>query len=49
MLLRDSKFKGDATNAQVLSMAKGALGKDEEGYRAEFVQLVKSAGLLAER
>ncbi|RDV12009.1 DUF3520 domain-containing protein [Pontibacter diazotrophicus] len=48
MLLRDSEFKGTATYAQVLSLAEGAQGTDSEGYRAEFIRLVKSRSLLSD-
>ncbi len=41
MLLRDSEHKGDATAASVLSLARGAAGEDEDGYRAEFIGLVE--------
>lgn len=46
MILRDSKFKGDADYKSVLAMAKQAKGKDDEGYRAEFIRLVEMAQLL---
>ena len=46
MLLRESKFKGDSTFDGVIEMAKGSMGKDDFGYRAEFVQLVEKAKLL---
>ncbi len=46
MLLRDSKFKGNASYDLVTSLAKSSLGKDEGGYRAEFLGLVKAAQLL---
>ncbi|QMU30834.1 vWA domain-containing protein [Adhaeribacter radiodurans] len=46
MLLRDSEHKGQATYANVLSLAEGAKGQDPEGYRAEFVRLVKTTQLL---
>ncbi|KQS26978.1 von Willebrand factor type A domain-containing protein [Dyadobacter sp. Leaf189] len=46
LLLRDSEFKGEATYGDVISKAQNALGKDNEGYRAEFVQLVKTARSL---
>ena len=46
MLLRNSEYKGKATYSQVLSLAESAKGDDEEGYRAEFIQLVKKAQLL---
>ncbi|MCH8873795.1 DUF3520 domain-containing protein [candidate division KSB1 bacterium] len=47
MLLRDSEFKGQASYENVLSLANSAKGSDPEGYRSEFVQLVKKASLLA--
>lgn len=46
MLLRDSKFKGNADFKSVLALAKASKGKDEEGYRAEFIRLVEMAELL---
>ncbi|GGG26392.1 vWA domain-containing protein [Pontibacter amylolyticus] len=48
MLLRDSEHKGDASFPMVLELAKNARGKDEEGYRIEFVNLVKSMGLVSD-
>ncbi|HRX93359.1 MAG TPA: DUF3520 domain-containing protein, partial [Chitinophagaceae bacterium] len=47
MLLRKSEFKADASYDNVLFLAKKAKGEDEEGYRAEFIKMVKSAGWLA--
>ena len=47
MLLRDSEFKSEASYDNVLKLANEAKGDDLEGYRAEFVQLVKKASLLA--
>ena len=47
MLLRDSEFKSEASYDNVLKLANEAKGDDSEGYRAEFVQLVKKASLLA--
>lgn len=49
MLLRDSEFKGNADYARVLQMAAGAQGTDEEGYRAEFVKMVRSVSLIAQK
>lgn len=46
LLLRNSEFKGNASYRNVIQHAKNALGKDEEGYRSEFVKLVKTAELL---
>ena len=43
MLLRNSPHKGQANWNLVLELAKGGLGRDKEGYRAEFVELVKDA------
>ncbi|HOP30571.1 MAG TPA: DUF3520 domain-containing protein, partial [Spirochaetota bacterium] len=47
MLLRDSKFKNDLTAKEVMRIAKSAKGKDEEGYRAEFITLVEKFELLS--
>ncbi len=47
LLLRQSEYKRDANYEQVIRMAQAAKGKDTEGYRAEFINLVKSAALLA--
>jgi Ca-activated chloride channel homolog len=49
LLLRQSEFKGNASYSAVASRAKAALGKDEEGYRAEFVRLAKLAQTLDSR
>ncbi|MCU0443473.1 MAG: von Willebrand factor type A domain-containing protein [Microscillaceae bacterium] len=42
MLLRDSKFKGNLNYEKVVDLAQNAKGKDEEGYRAEFIRLVRT-------
>ena len=41
MLLRNSEHKGSATGADVLALARGTDDRDDEGYRAEFIGLVK--------
>jgi len=41
--LRDSRYRGTATTAEVISLASGARGSDPDGYRAEFIRLVQSA------
>lgn len=46
LLLRNSEYKGQATYDQVLTMANKAKGDDPEGYRAEFIQLVKKAMII---
>jgi len=48
MLLRDSEFKSGASYDNVLELARKAKGLDEEGYRSEFIKLVKEAQLLAQ-
>ncbi len=47
MLLRDSEFKGESNYTDVLALAQKSKGDDENGYRAEFIQLVKKAALLS--
>ncbi|QSE97821.1 vWA domain-containing protein [Fulvivirga lutea] len=47
MQLRDSDFKGDLNYLDIMNLAKSARGKDEEGYRAEFIRMVESCKLLA--
>jgi Ca-activated chloride channel homolog len=56
LLLRNSQFKQSSNFNQVIALAKSAKGKDEQGYRAEFIRLAestrdmaKSNALVAER
>lgn len=46
-LLRDSDFKEQSDYDNLISRAKGARGKDEHGYRAEFIRMAESAKLLS--
>jgi len=46
LILRDSKYKEDASIDQIISLAQGGRGNDSEGYRGEFVKLVKTAETL---
>jgi Ca-activated chloride channel homolog len=46
LLLRDSEHRGGASFDQVLSLARGARGDDENGYRGEFIGLVEAAKTL---
>jgi Ca-activated chloride channel family protein len=46
MLLRDSKFKGDASYDEVRQLAMKSLGRDEEGYRADFLSMIAAASRL---
>jgi Ca-activated chloride channel family protein len=47
MLLRDSKYKADATYNEVLALARASTGTDQQGYRSEFIQLVETARTLS--
>ncbi len=46
-LLRDSEYKGMANFDRVLTLAKQSQGRDEFGYRGEFIQLVRLTQTLA--
>ena len=43
MLLRDSRYIGNGNFELTRNLARGALGADAHGYRAEFVRLVEMA------
>jgi len=43
MILRNSEFKGNSTFEKAIELARSARGRDDEGYRAEFVRLMESA------
>jgi Ca-activated chloride channel family protein len=43
MLLRDSKFKGDATYDEARQLASKSLGRDYEGYRRDFLSMIGAA------
>lgn len=47
MLLRDSKYKGDARYRDMAGLARAAAGADAQGYRNEFIQLVERAQTLS--
>jgi Ca-activated chloride channel family protein len=49
MLLRESEYVKGYTYDQVIQMAQSAKGEDKEGYRSEFINMVKSFGLVAKR
>jgi Ca-activated chloride channel family protein len=42
-LLRGGRYTGSMSYDDVLAIASGARGRDEFGYRAEFIQLVRAA------
>ncbi len=43
MLLRDSKFKSNATWESAIKMANSSVGLDVDGYRAEMIELMQHA------
>lgn len=47
-LLRGSNYAGDFTYDKVIELAQANKGKDEFGYRTEFVQLVRKAKIAKE-
>lgn len=47
MLLRESEFKGNSSYNNILHIATDAIGNDTEGYRKEFVTLVRKAASLS--
>ena len=49
MLLRNSEFKGQSSYLQALTLARGARGTDEQGYRAEFIKLLEVSQILDSR
>jgi Ca-activated chloride channel family protein len=46
LLLHASEFRGSASWDSLIQRARDSLGPDEEGYRAEFVRLAKTAAGL---
>ncbi len=49
MILRDSEYIDTDSYVQVMQLANEAKGKDEFGYRAEFIRLIESAELLSRK
>ena len=49
MLLRNSEFKGQSSYLQALTLARGARGLDEQGYRAEFIKMLEVSQILDSR
>ena len=41
MLLRNSEYKGTSNVSHVLQLARAHQGEDRDGYRGEFIQLVR--------
>lgn len=49
LLIKDSEFKQNAKFDQAIALAKKGKGIDDNGYRAEFIQLVENAKLLTKK
>ena len=49
MLLRDSEYIKNFNYDAVVQMAQNSKGEDKEGYRIEFINMVKSFGSVASR
>ncbi|HEY8935874.1 MAG TPA: von Willebrand factor type A domain-containing protein [Cyclobacteriaceae bacterium] len=49
MLLRESEYVKDFSYEQVAQLAQSAKGEDKEGYRIEFINMVKSFGIVARK
>ena len=47
MLLRDSQYAADLEHKDIIDMAQKARGWDAEGYRSEFISIVKSHEVLS--
>jgi Ca-activated chloride channel family protein len=43
MILRESEYAGESTLEDVITLAKASRGEDDEGYRSEFLKLVRLA------
>lgn len=49
MLLQNSQFKGNSSFASIRKIVEAALGKDEEGYRKEFLLLIDETQRLSDK
>lgn len=49
LLIRDSEFKQKASFDDLISLARAGKGKDDFGYRAEFIQIAENAKLLSKK
>lgn len=48
-LLRDSEYTGNVTLEKVISLAKNNLGKDPDGYREDYVAMLREYSDIADR
>jgi len=49
MLLRESAYVQKSTYLDVLALAESSKGNDSQGYRKEFIDMVKSTNILAKK
>ena len=49
MVLRNSAYKANASYKSVIELAESASGRDKEGYRNEFIELVNEAARLTKK
>lgn len=49
MLLRESEYTVDHSFKEVIELAENATGSDTEGYRREFIKMVKATPFLSKR
>jgi Ca-activated chloride channel family protein len=49
MKLRNDKEAKEINAADIINIAKQSKGKDEEGYRAEFIKMVETYSLIAKK
>jgi Ca-activated chloride channel family protein len=49
MLLRNSEFRQSSSYTDAWKLAKSALGEDKEGYRGEFLRMIRNAESLAKK
>jgi Ca-activated chloride channel family protein len=47
LLLKHSKYGGKANYPDLITLARGARGSDDNGYRAQFVQLLEMSELIS--
>jgi Ca-activated chloride channel family protein len=49
MLLHESEYVGGFSYEEVVQLSQGTKGDDKKGYRSDFINLVKSMGIMASR
>ena len=49
MVLRKSEFRQSSNYEHAWKLAKGSMGEDPEGYRSEFLKMIKNAESLTRK